>query len=213
MIMLEKPRLNREVEGWRGLDDPAQLAERIRFLKSRHMTALNNYVEGLRAVFGDVPNFDPFDGGVEARLLVLLETPGPSTAGIRFTSRDNPTGTARNLRSLFSLAQINRADTAIWNAVPWVLGRNGGRLRAPSRSDIAAAALELPKLLSLFPHLTTIILAGKTAARFETETLRRRPDIQVNLMPHPSPVYVNTSPNIFADMTAVFQRVAESLRR
>jgi hypothetical protein len=91
MIMLEKPRLNREVEGWRGLDDPAQLVERIRLIKSRHMTALNNYVEGLRAVFGDVPNFDPFDGGVEARLLVLLETPGPSTAGIRFTSRDNPT--------------------------------------------------------------------------------------------------------------------------
>lgn len=58
MIKIEKPMLNREVEGRCGLDDPAQLAERIGRLQSLYMTALNNYVEGLRAAFGDVPNFN-----------------------------------------------------------------------------------------------------------------------------------------------------------
>jgi len=113
------------------LADPQVQTDRIRALQGTHMTALNAYVEGLRARKGDVPFFDPSDGGSRARLLLLMETPGRSAAAIRFTSRDNPTGTARNLRRMFDRSGIDRRHTAIWNAVPWVIqtaGCTGARL-------------------------------------------------------------------------------------
>ena len=44
-----------------------------------------------------VPDVDPLDGGVNARLLILLETPGPRVLGTGFVSRDNPDGTAANM--------------------------------------------------------------------------------------------------------------------
>ena len=45
-----------------------------------------------------VPDADPADGGIGARCLLLLETPGPSIGRTGFVSRDNPTPTAGNLR-------------------------------------------------------------------------------------------------------------------
>jgi hypothetical protein len=65
-----------------------------------------------------VPGFDPADGGADARLLLLLETPGPGGDGPRLVSRDNPTGTARNLTRFLADAGIARVDTLLWNAVP-----------------------------------------------------------------------------------------------
>ena len=177
------------------------------------MTALNRYVDRLRATFGPIPHFDPFDGGTNARILVLLETPGPSNASVRFTSRDNPTGTAKTLRALSSLARINRNDTVIWNAVPWVLDRRGKRLRVPSPSDLKTAATLLPELLALLPNLGSVILAGKTAGRLETEIARIAGSLKILRMPHPSPTYVNTSPSAFASMIATFKRAAASALR
>ncbi len=62
-----------------------------------HIAPLNRFAAALRARHGDVPRFDSLDGGIDARVLVLLETPGPASASTGTTSRDNPTGTARNL--------------------------------------------------------------------------------------------------------------------
>ena len=194
---------------WRGLDCPDVVAQRILRLDSPHMKPLNDYVERLRLNFGVVPYFDPFDGGIDARLLVFLETPGPSSARVRFTSRDNPTGTARNLRKLFASTAIERHQTAIWNAVPWVLSRKSSDLRAPSQSDLNIAAAFLPELVALFPNLSTIILAGKTAYRLEADLVRTTGGAEILRMPHPSPTYVNTSPLIFPAMLATFARGAE----
>ena len=45
-----------------------------------HMAPLKAYAAALRRPGTEVPDFDPLDGGVAARLLFLLEKPGPMTA-------------------------------------------------------------------------------------------------------------------------------------
>ena len=196
----------------RSLANPQIQSERIRALQAPHMTKLNAYVEGLRARKGDVPFFDPFDGGSGARLLLLLETPGRSAAAIRFTSRDNPTGTARTLRRMFDGSGIDRYDTAIWNAVPWVIQTAGKRLRAPRAAERKDGASELGALLENLPHLEVLILAGRVAQRLEESFHRLRPAIAIFGCPHPSPVYVNTSPAIPAQIEDVFARAARIVR-
>jgi hypothetical protein len=66
-------------------------------LHDPHVLPLMNVVRDLRAQGLIVPNVDPNDGGVNARVLVLLETPGPKAVASGFVSRDNPDPTARNL--------------------------------------------------------------------------------------------------------------------
>lgn len=64
----------------RTLRDRSALADRRARLGDPHVAPLNNWVESLRARLGPssiVPWFDPADGGVDARILWLLEAPGP----------------------------------------------------------------------------------------------------------------------------------------
>ncbi|MCV0383707.1 MAG: hypothetical protein K5799_09645 [Erythrobacter sp.] len=51
-------------------------------------------------------------------MLILLETPAARGEGVRFVSRDNASGTQRNLRRFLADARISRSDTLIWNTVP-----------------------------------------------------------------------------------------------
>lgn len=64
----------------RSLRDIRQLTHRRMLCNSPHMAPLNAMVTALRAEGrGAVPDFDPLDGGVGARILFLLEKPGPMT--------------------------------------------------------------------------------------------------------------------------------------
>ena len=87
------------------LRDPALRLQRRALLALPHMAPLAAYVAGLRRPGIEVPDFDPLDGGTEARVLFLLEKPGPQAAPSRtvredagFISRDNGGGTAEALR-------------------------------------------------------------------------------------------------------------------
>ncbi|GLK81779.1 uracil-DNA glycosylase family protein [Methylopila turkensis] len=177
------------------LDNAAAIAERADALGLPHVAPLEAYAELLRQRHGDVPHFDPFDGGVGARLLVLLATPGPSTASIRFTSRDNPTGTARTLRRLFDASEIDRRETVLWNAVPWILPRQRNRLGVPRKRDIEDARNELPRLLSLLPRLEVVLLLGGIASEVASARIQQI-GLTALVAPHPSPT------NLAADRTA-----------
>jgi uracil-DNA glycosylase len=151
----------------------------------------------------DVPDFDPRDGGSGARLLLLLETPGPRighAAGV--VSRDNPTGTARNLRRFLDDAGIARADTVIWNAVPWVIHEPGARNRAPRAEEVRVGLAALPPLLDLLPRLRVAVLAGRVAGQARGILEAARPGLPVLAMPHPSPTFVCTSPAVPARIAA-----------
>jgi len=143
-----------------------------------------------------VPDPDPLDGGVTARLLLLLETPGPSIGRTGFVSRDNPTGTAANLFCFLAEAGIARRDTLIWNAVPWVIHAPGALNRAPRRAEANAAAPYFAPLLALLPRLAVVVPAGRFAREASAPLAALRPELPVVAIPHPSPTYVCTAPAV-----------------
>ncbi|RYY14633.1 MAG: uracil-DNA glycosylase, partial [Alphaproteobacteria bacterium] len=154
---------------------------------------------------------DPLDGGVDARLLLLLETPGPRGAEPRFVSRDNPTGTARNLRRFLSASGIERHRSLLWNAVPWTIHAPGARNRAPRRSEIEEGLSLLGDFISLLPVLRVVVTAGRVAALAQPLLRETRPELRLFAMPHPSPVYVNTSPSIAVRIATTLDAASECL--
>lgn len=178
------------------------LEGRAALLAAPHVRGLEEYRAELLPRWPRMPHFDPLDGGTAARMLLLLESPSPGVEDLRFVSRDNTTGTGRNLRRMLAAAGIARADTVLWNAVPGILHAPGARNRAPRAAEVAAGLLELPGLLDRLPALRVVLLCGRVAAR-AAPLLEARPALAVLRMPHPSPVYVNTSPAIAAGMMAV----------
>ena len=145
-----------------------------------------------------MPLFDPRDGGVAARLLILLETPGPGGAEERAVSRDNLTGTARNLTRFLAVAAIARHDTILWNTVPWIVHEPGARNRALRRGEIGEGLATLPGFLALLPRLRVVVLSGRVAREAAPIVAAQRPGLPVLTMPHPSPTIVCTSPAISA---------------
>ena len=172
------------------------LADKVAALGAPHMLALQAYRARLAALHGYVPHFDPADGGNAARVLLLLETPGPRGGPVRFVSRDNPTGTARNIARFCGTAALARHDTVLWNVVPWLIHAPGARNRAPTRAETAAGLALVPSLLTLLPRLRAVVLCGRPAGLAEPVVANHDPALRVLRMPHPSPTYVCTDPAI-----------------
>jgi uracil-DNA glycosylase len=195
------------------LADPLVVEARRAALAAPHMAPLAAFAAGLRQATGrPVPDADPADGGTGARLLLLLETPGPSIGRSNLVSRDNPTPTGGNLRRFLADAGIARADTLIWNAIPFVIHAPGTRNRAPRRAEQAQGLALLPPLLDLLPRLAVAVLAGRAAAAAEPVLAAVRPGLPVLRMPHPSPTFVCTSPEVPRQIAAVLAGAAALLR-
>ena len=197
------------------LSNAAELAARQALLKTASHTApIRALARRIHEATGrPVPDPDPIDGGVEARLLLLLETPGPRLSHENaIVSRDKSGGTGANLRRFLGAAGIARADTLIWNAVPWIIHAPGALNRAPRMVELRAGLDFLPPLLDLLPRLRVAVLAGRFAAAAEPAIRAARAALPVLAMPHPSPTYVCTSPAIPARIAAVLDEAAALLR-
>lgn len=160
-----------------------------------------------------IAKFDPLDGGAAARVLILLETPGPGPDGPRLVSRDNPTGTARNLARFLADAGLARSDTILWNVVPWIVHAPGARNRALRRGEIREGIALLPPFLARLPRLEAALLAGRVAGMAADAVARARPDVHMTTMPHPSPAFVCTSPDVPRRIAAALADVAARIRR
>ncbi len=176
-----------------------------------HVRLLNERVDALRKVHGQVPYFDPHDGGLHASVLVLLETPGPSELTVRFVSRDNPSPTQKNLATFLREAAIPRDQTLLWNAVPWVIRAAGARPRPPRRAEIDVGLQELGALLPLLASLKIVVLAGRIAQQAAPYLRQTRPDLQLYCMPHPSPLSVCVSPSVGARISDVLSEISGQL--
>ncbi len=171
------------------------------------MRPLAEFVQALRLRHGPacvIPDFDPCDGGTEARALFLLEAPGPRARVSGFASRNNPDQTARNLCGLMGAAGIARTDTLLWNIVPWYVGTSS-RIRPVTPQDIAEAQAALRGLLALLPRLALIVLVGRKAQS-------ARPFLQT-LTPVPIMVTYHMSPQVFNISPALEAADAERLSR
>ena len=154
------------------------------------------------------PGFDPLDGGVEARVLVLLETPGAGMTADRAVSRDNPSGTSRNLLRFSEAAGLKREDTVLWNVVPWVVHAPGAVNRPLRRGEIAEGLTMLPGLLALLPRLRAAVLLGRPASQAEPVVRAARPKLPVFTAPHPSPTIVCTHPSVGERIVAALSAAA-----
>ncbi|MGB9382157.1 MAG: hypothetical protein WCB16_16155, partial [Candidatus Binatus sp.] len=106
-------------------------------MSDRHVAPLKRFVLRLRRRHPDaVPVFDPFDGGIYARVLFVFERPGPKALASGFISRENPDQTARNFGALLNAAKISRSDTVLWIILPWY----DLRTAKISASDLALGA-------------------------------------------------------------------------
>lgn len=177
------------------LADPDVLARRRVMLDRPEMAVLRRFALQVRQTHGPTPDFDPADGGPTARILLLLETPGTGIGKTGFVSADNATGTAANLRRFLAEAGIDRQDLVIWNAVPFVI-HTGGPNRAPRMAEIRRGLALLPPLLALLPNLRCVVLSGRIAGSGEPIIQGEQPGLPVVRIPHPSPIYVCTSPDI-----------------
>lgn len=194
------------------LSDPDELAARRRLAGARHLAGLRPFLADLRASGRAVPDPDPLDGGAAARVLVLLETPGPRIRGSMIVSRDNPSGTGRNLRAMLDGAGLSRADTLIWNVVPWIIHAEAATNRPPSRAELREGVATIPALLACLPRLRAVVLAGRSAAAAEPALAESSPGLAIFRMHHPSPVIQCTDPAIPRGCAAALAAVAALLR-
>ena len=103
-----------EPEAPKSLADPDALAARRAMAGLPHVAPIRALARRIAAERGaPVPDPDPMDGGVGARLLLLLETPGPMVLRTGFVTRDSANGTASNLFRFLREAEIARGDTLI----------------------------------------------------------------------------------------------------
>jgi hypothetical protein len=73
----------------------SKIDARLQMLDQEHVAPLTKLIRGLCARGLRVPNVDPLDGGINARALFLLESPGPKAVRSGFISHDNPDPSAR----------------------------------------------------------------------------------------------------------------------
>ncbi|BDP43241.1 hypothetical protein DAETH_32100 [Deinococcus aetherius] len=171
----------------RSLELPEVRQARLERSFELHVAPLNRWAEQVQAESGRwLPFFDPVDGGVLARVLLLLETPGPAVSRTRFVSMDNPDGTAENLRCLLHLSGLRRREAAMWNVVPWQMSENG--VVTPWPGQYAEAVPLTQYLLGLLPDLQVVVLVGRHAEKVWPLVGSPLPAL---VCPHPSPQNVN----------------------
>ena len=173
-------------EAPRSLGNPAVRQRRRAMLNTSHMRPLNDYVARLRreCEVGEIPDFDPLDGGIEAQVLFLFQKAGEQTVGSTgsgFISRNNNDDTAEATFNFMHEAGIPRELTVTWNVVPWWNGTN--KVSAVERR---AGMKYLGELLELLPRLRAVVLVGGEAQKAWHFVACR--DLCVFSSYHPSPI-------------------------
>ena len=178
------------------LGDRIAMQNRLHQIHQPHVKPLTEFVENLRIEMvanAAIPYFDPWDGGVDAELLMLLEAPGPNAVNSGFISRNNPDETAKNIFELFKKSGIERKRTVIWNIVPWYIG-TGAKIRAATQKDIKLGMNSLHALIGLLPKINAVLMLGKKAQKAKPYFGTNFPNLKLFSCPHPSPLFVNRLP-------------------
>jgi uracil-DNA glycosylase len=159
-----------------------------------------------------VPYPDPAMGGINARALFVLSTPGPyakaDQVGSGLLSLENNDPTAERQYHAYREAGLSVAEGLHWNAVPWPTAG-----RTPTAAEQAAAWPWLARLLTLLPRLRAVVLLGTVA-----QTCWRRSGVSVPgdalLLkgPHPSNLGM-VQPGAKERYSAVMRDAAAAVRR
>ena len=146
--------------------DAAFLAAKYTRATEPHVAPINRLTARIAAATDAVvPGADPDGGGIQARVLLLLETPsraGGYTTGL--ISIDNDDTAAANLWRALDAVGLDCRRVLVWNAVPWYVG-SADKIRSPSPAEITAGLSWLRQLLDLLPDLRVVACFGRAAAR------------------------------------------------
>lgn len=140
------------------------LDQRDARLDEPHVRPLMDFIATIRARGLAVPNVDPADGGVRARALFLLETPGPRAVGTFYVSRDNPDPSARNMKFVLGYVGFARSEGLLWNVVPQCLSDRETNRNATA-AQIREAAPDTQAFIDALPSLSVIVFCGRSAQR------------------------------------------------
>lgn len=174
-------------------------------LRQPHIAPLAAFVAGLRCAHPgwEFSDFDPFDGGLNADLLFLLEKPGPMTSiaggGSGFISRDNDNPTAEAIFRFMIEAGVPRERTVIWNIVP---GWNG-TLKVTTE-ELVTGTRDLKALLPLLPKVWTVVLVGRKAQR--ATSMVEALGLRVLVSAHPSPQVRASRPDIWRQIPLIWSQ-------
>jgi hypothetical protein len=150
----------------RSMRDVEVRERRRAMLCQPHMETLTAFTARLRKRgSGEVPEFDPLDGGVNAGVLFLFEKPGPMTANTRgsgFISRNNDDPSAEATFEFMQRAGILRNLTVTWNVIPWWNGTTN-----VTGKELLAGAACVRDLVTLLPNVRVVVLVGRKAAKAE----------------------------------------------
>ena len=165
-----------------------RLRRREIMASSTHMRELAIFVEELRNERRSayVPDFDPASGGEHARVLFLLEKPGPKTdpsrGGSGFISPCNNDPTARAMHAFMAQRGLPISCCLHWNVIPWWDTKI--EFDGAEQSD---GLKPLRRLMMMLPRLQAIVLVGKTAQRSWMRAKIDRPANEIYCSPHPGP--------------------------
>lgn len=166
--------------------NPVVVARKMALLKAPHLAKLTEFAQRIATERkADVPLFDPASGGVDAKVLLLLESPGPASSGSGINSPDNDDPTAANVFAAMAEAGLSRRVSLSWNVVPWYLAN-----REPSPADLRAAVPYLVELLRMLTSLKAVVVLGRPAGTGWTLSGRGH-KLKVFNAPHPSPLSIN----------------------
>jgi uracil-DNA glycosylase len=177
----------------RSLKDEHEIAKRRQMLRQKHVAPLTAYVLALRRETkkgNRIPFFDPFDGGIEAQCLFVLENPGAKAYGTGFISRNNPDQTAENTFKLLRDAGLNRDLTALWNIVPWYSG-TGKEMKQATTKEIKEGCQHLVNVIIKFRRLQMVVLVGRKAQKAKSILKQEFPRLELLEMLHPSNMCLN----------------------
>lgn len=126
---------------------------------------INQFVDALRSQRRvDIPYVAPTYGGERARLLILMQDPGPKTrltnaGGSGMICLENFDLSAARQKYFLKEAGIDVADIVAWNAYPWP------KPHPQTAASDREAAEALRNFLSLTPHVEAVLLNGNVAKR------------------------------------------------
>jgi Holliday junction resolvase RusA-like endonuclease len=190
---------------------PDFLARKRDRLQEDHIAPINELTRRIAARTGlEVPMVDPDSAGVNARVLLVLESPGrigvTSPKGSGMISCDNNDQTAANVWMLHTDTALRREWCMPWNIVPWYLGSTERNVPASSQ-DAEGGLPYFWELLDQLPHLRAVIAMGKPASAALSTLRSQLAERGVRLLqaPHPSPQNLNTRPGERAAIAEVFR--------
>lgn len=168
------------------------LAEKKRHLRAPHVAALNAVAdsvadaEGLQ--HGLVPYVDPQLGGVDARVLVLLDNPSTKAeagTGSGLLSLENDDRSAKNCATFYNDVELGPELFVHWNAAPAPIAGEKNGASSPAERERGAGWLR--EIVALLPNLEVVLLMGDHARDGWQRAGLDLPNVHVpEDVPHPS---------------------------